>query len=313
MIYNIEIYFLLFIIYAFLGWLMESTLKTIQMRKFVNRGFLIGPYCPIYGFGVVGVTILFSNFHGNIILLFLLSTLICGILEYFTSYIMEKLFNARWWDYSQKKFNINGRVCLNTLLPFGILSVLILRYLNPFILNKLYLIPTNVLPYICVIIATIYIIDTCVSFKIISNFKDLNKQTKDNTEEISRKVRETAEATIEKLNVQKNQLIRKMRINSYSIMTNIKYTRKNYTQKIKNQEFTLMGSFKKRIQSIDDSIKNSTKDMTEKIKQLKDNQLKLRNDIKEKFVKSSKLNKRLISAFPNVEQRDYTRKKKGDK
>ena len=279
MFYNIEIYFMLFIIYAFLGWIMECTLNVINRHKFVNRGFLIGPICPIYGVGVVGVTLLFSNFKGHIILLFLLSTLICGILEYATSYGMEKIFHARWWDYSQKKFNINGRVCLNTLIPFGILSILILRFLNPIIISRLHLIPNNILTFISISIAIIYIIDTCISFKIISNFKNLNKQAKDSTEEISKKVREVAEAALEKINIQKNQFIRKVRINRYSIIKNIKYTRRNYAQKIKNQQFTLI----------------------------------------EKFVGKSKLNKRLISAFPNVKHLEYTRKvknktqkKKGD-
>ena len=135
MIYNIEIYFMLFIIYAFLGWVMECTLGIIEKRKFVNRGFLIGPYCPIYGVGVVGVTLLLSRFSNNVVLLFILSTILCGVLEYFTSYIMEKIFHARWWDYTTTKFNINGRICLETLLPFGIISFMS-SYNFPFASNN---------------------------------------------------------------------------------------------------------------------------------------------------------------------------------
>lgn len=316
MLYTVEIYFMMFIIYAILGWLMECTVSLIYKHKFVNRGFLIGPYCPIYGVGVVGLTLLLGNFQGNILVLFFLSILICGTLEYFTSYIMEKLFNARWWDYSQKKININGRVCLDTLLPFGFLGVGILKLLNPFIIDKLHLIPDNTLMYICIIIALIYLTDTIVSLRIISNFKNMNKEAKDNTEEISNKVRETAEATIAKLTTQKEILTRRMRIRRYSLLKNIKYTRKNYTtkiDKIKNEGLTLVGTFKSRIQVIDDNIKRAKKEMSEKVKAVKDNQLKLANDIKEKFIMKSKLNKRLISAFPNVQQKDYTRKKKHDK
>lgn len=310
MLYNIEIYFLAFLIYSILGWIMECTLGIIENHKFVNRGFLIGPYCPIYGVGVIGVTLLLSKFTNNLIVLFILSLILCGSLEYFTSYIMEKIFNARWWDYTNRKFNINGRICLETLLPFGIISVLILKYLNPFIFNNLYRIPLNILKYVSITLFVLYLIDTCISLKIISNFKDMNKQAKDNTEEISKKVKETAEATIAKLTKEKEVIMCKMRIKRYNIATGIKYTRNSNKFKVKNIEVTLVGKFKKRIQEIDETIKKSAKNVTDKIKE---NQLKLRNDIKEKFIKKSKLNKRLISAFPDVKHREYTKKKRDDK
>lgn len=310
MIYNLEIYFMLFIIYSFLGWVMECTLGVIQKHKFVNRGFLIGPYCPIYGVGVVSVSLLLTRFSNNIILLFLLSTIICGTLEYFTSYIMEKIFHARWWDYSKNKFNINGRICLETLIPFGIISVLVICFVNPWIFDKLYMIPQQILNYIVICLLLIYVIDSIISLNVILKFKNLSKQEKDNTEEISRKVRETAEAAIEKLNLEKQKLMRKINISRYTLAKNIKYTRRKYTNKIKNEQITLIGTFKSRIQNIDDKIRNSAKDLSDKIASIKENQLKLSKDIKEKFIKQSKLNKRLISAFPNVEQKDYKRKKK---
>lgn len=310
MIYNLEIYFMLFIIYSFFGWVMECTLGVIQKHKFVNRGFLIGPYCPIYGVGVVSVSLLLTRFSNNIILLFLLSTVICGTLEYFTSYIMEKIFHARWWDYSKNKFNINGRICLETLIPFGIISVLVICFVNPWIFDKLYMIPQQILNYIVICLLLIYVIDSIISLNVILKFKNLSKQEKDNTEEISRKVRETAEAAIEKLNLEKQKLMRKINISRYTLAKNIKYTRRKYTDKIKNEQITLIGTFKSRIQNIDDKIRNSAKDLSDKIASIKENQLKLSKDIKEKFIKQSKLNKRLISAFPNVEQKDYKRKKK---
>ncbi len=310
MIYNIEIYFMLFIIYSVLGWVMECTLGFIEKRKFVNRGFLIGPYCPIYGVGVVSVSLLLNRFSENLIILFLLSTIICGILEYFTSYIMEKIFKARWWDYSNNKFNINGRICLETLIPFGFISVLVIRFINPWMFGKLYMIPQNILNYIVIGILLFYIIDCCISFNIILKFKNLSKQEKDNTEEITKKVKETAEAAIKKLNLEKEKLIEKINISRIRLMENEKYTRKKYTNKIKNQQITLVGTFKARIQGIDDKIKGYAKDLADKIAVIKENQLKLGKEIKEKFMKQSKLNKRLISAFPNVQQREYTRKKK---
>lgn len=309
MLYNIEIYFMLFIIYSILGWIMECTLGLIQKHKFINRGFLIGPYCPIYGVGVVSVSLLLTRFSNNIIVLFLLSTIICGTLEYLTSYFMEKIFKARWWDYSQKKFNINGRICIETLIPFGIISTFVICIANPWMIDKLHLIPHNILNYIVIVILILYIIDCCISFNIILRFKNLNKQEKDNTEEITKKVRETAEEAIKKLNIEKEILIKKINISRLRLEKNVKYTRKKYQSKIKNQQITLVGTFKTRIQGIDDKIRGYAKDLADKIASIRENQIKLAKDIKEKFMKESKLNKRLISAFPNVEQREYKRKK----
>ena len=135
MLLQIKLYFLLFIIYSILGWIMEVINAIFTLKRFVNRGFLIGPYCPIYGCGAVLITVLLGRFKSNPIIFFIMSILLCGTLEYLTSYIMEKFFNLRWWDYSEKKFNIDGRVCLETLLPFGILGIVIMYISNPFFLK----------------------------------------------------------------------------------------------------------------------------------------------------------------------------------
>ena len=113
-------YFLYFIIYSFIGWLMEVICKLFEYKRFINRGFLIGPICPIYGFGVLFIILLIGNDRNDILSVFLKAILICSVLEYLTSYFMEKLFKARWWDYSDKKFNIAGRICLENALSFGI-------------------------------------------------------------------------------------------------------------------------------------------------------------------------------------------------
>lgn len=288
MIYKIEIYFMIFIIYAFLGWGMECTLGIIKNKKFVNRGFLIGPYCPIYGVGVVSVSLLISRFAGNVIVVFLLSTILCGALEYFTSYAMEKIFNARWWDYSNRKLNINGRVCIETLIPFGIISVLTIYFSNPWILGKLYLIPQNILHYIVAFFAIIYVVDICISSKVIIKFRTITKQARDSSEEMSQKVKEATEVAIQKLKTEKEELLAKLS---------------------QQKETKILANFKGRIENIDEIIKNSAKEMSEKIKSGK---LNIRKELRERFIKQSKLNKRLINAFPNVEQKDYIHKKKDD-
>lgn len=189
---NIVKMFLLFIIYAFLGWVVEMFYNYYEHKKFVNRGFLIGPYCPIYGVGGLIVTIFLTKYKDSLFVTFGMSMILFALLEYFTSYLMEKLFKARWWDYSDKKFNINGRICLETLIPFGILGCVAIYIVNPLIFSLLSLTNMFVLRILAIVILIIFIIDFSISLKIINSFKDTAVKflKKDNTEEITKKVKE---------------------------------------------------------------------------------------------------------------------------
>ena len=186
---EIKLYILIFFIYAIAGWIMETTMISIRNKKFVNRGFLIGPVCPIYGYGVVLVSCLLKKYQDDMIITFFMSIIICGLLEYFTSYFMEKIFKARWWDYSSKKFNINGRICLDNLILFGFASCFIVYIVNPFLINKINMIPSNIQTIIICILLAIHLIDNIISYKIILNLKQVSNEIKDNTIEISEKVR----------------------------------------------------------------------------------------------------------------------------
>lgn len=191
MIDNISYYFILFIIYSFIGWSMEVILKIIEKKKFINRGFLIGPICPIYGCGCLLLITTLSKYKNNIFVLFGMAIFICSVLEYLTSYIMEKIFNARWWDYSTKKYNLNGRICTSTMIPFGILGSLVVYIINPLITKIIYLIPNKQLNIISIILLIIFISDLIISMIIMFKFKGTLKTIeKDGTEEISKKVKE---------------------------------------------------------------------------------------------------------------------------
>lgn len=192
---EIYYYFLLFLIYSFIGWLIEVIGKLIEKHKFINRGFLIGPICPIYGHGCILMILTLSRYKDNPLTLFIYAIFICSLLEYFTSYFMEKIFKARWWDYSAKKYNINGRICLETVVPFGILGCLVMYVLNPITFKYLNMLSNSMLNIISAICFTIFITDNIVSYNVISSFtktvKTINVgKIKDNTEEITKKVRE---------------------------------------------------------------------------------------------------------------------------
>lgn len=185
MIDKIAVTFLLFMIYSFLGWLLEVIRTMFYDKKFVNRGFLIGPYCPIYGFGVLGILFLIGENSKDILSVFLKSILICSVLEYLTSYLMEKIFNARWWDYSNRKFNINGRICLETMVPFGILGTLCFYFLNPFLINMICKINLDIRLTIAIVLFIIFIIDNIISFNVMNKIKhNIVSKKRDNTEKI---------------------------------------------------------------------------------------------------------------------------------
>lgn len=183
--YTIEFYFLVFLAYSILGWIIEVIDKLIEKNKVINRGFLIGPYCPIYGVGGVLATILLSKYSDDLVVLFFLGIIIFSILEYYTSLIMEKIFHARWWDYSDEKLNINGRICLKTMIPFGLLGVVVIRFINPIFFDFLNSLNPKLFDIIFIISFVLFIIDLTVSFDILKGVGRENKLVeKDNTEEI---------------------------------------------------------------------------------------------------------------------------------
>lgn len=202
---SLSLLVVLFITYSIIGWVIEEIDILILQKKIVNRGFLIGPYCPIYGFGSLFIILFLNKYLDDPIVLFFMTMISCGILEYLTSFIMEKIFKTRWWDYSDEKFNINGRICLETLVLFGIGGLVISYLAQPFIMSILTLIPTNILNIIAIILSIIFIIDNIVSFKIILNFKLVATNIrKDYTEEITAKVREV----LKKKSIFSNRLVK---------------------------------------------------------------------------------------------------------
>lgn len=222
--------FLCFIWFSFLGWICEVLDSLVENKKFVNRGFLIGPVCPIYGIGCGGIILLLNRYYNDPIVLVCLAMILCSVLEYFTSYIMEKIFKARWWDYSNMKYNINGRICLITIVPFGVLGALVIYLFYPIFNFILGLFPNIVLYIIAGIILVIFLTDLCLSFKIIMKFKKTAyKVTKDRTEEITKFVKD---------NLSKNSVWTKRLVESFP---NFKIDIKLIKEKLKNMKIKKNG------------------------------------------------------------------------
>lgn len=120
-----------FFIYSFLGWVWETGYVSVKQGKFINRGFINGPFCTIYGFGALAVYLILKPVSGNLIILFLGGIVVATLLEYVTAVLMESIFHTSWWDYSDKKFNFQGRICLGASLGWGFFSVILFRVFHP--------------------------------------------------------------------------------------------------------------------------------------------------------------------------------------
>ena len=193
----VEKMFLLFLIFSFGGWIVEEVYVSIIEKKIVKRGFLIAPLCPIYGLGGIFITICLTWCKEWPVAVFFLAILVSGIVEYIASFVLEKAFNARWWDYSDHKFNINGRVSINTLIPFGLFGLGVIYLINPFLFNNLLdPMPELARHLTAAILALIFIVDMIVSFKVVSKVAKTAEHVggargnKDDTDEINAKVKE---------------------------------------------------------------------------------------------------------------------------
>ena len=183
---------LLFYIYSFAGWCMEVVLKYIQFHRFINRGFFAGPICPIYGSGAVLITVAvgsLSSVESAYGTTFAISLVLCGLVEYLTSYFMEKRFHARWWDYSQKPMNLHGRVWIGNLILFGIAGVGIIHLINPALYAVLNPIPLKIRSMTAGALTAVFAADYVVTHFVLKLVKTgIEHSEADNTEEIRQEI-----------------------------------------------------------------------------------------------------------------------------
>lgn len=161
--YTILEYLWFFVIYSFLGWSVEVSFHTVTSGKFVNRGFLNGPVCPIYGFGM-GILIFFlGSLVDNLIVLFLGSIVLTTILEFITGFILEKIFDTKWWDYSDQPFNIKGYVSLSFSLLWGLAAVFMLNLIHPIISDLISILDNKIGNFLLVALIAYFIADFIVT------------------------------------------------------------------------------------------------------------------------------------------------------
>lgn len=193
-------WFLLFLLYSSCGWLIEVVKTRIDDKKWVNRGFLIGPYCPIYGYSAVIMAVYLTNHKKDIFTVFILALFICSFVEYITSYFMEKIFKTRWWDYSQERFNLEGRICLKNCVYFGLLGVLLVYIINPLLVNIILNMNNSYLNIIGFISLIWFVFDNLLSFWLINKVKGNNyNKRKDMTEDLNKEMKNILKREMKKL------------------------------------------------------------------------------------------------------------------
>lgn len=156
-------YLCYFLIYAFLGWCCEVVFAAAMHGKFVNRGFLNGPVCPVYGFGVCLVVFVLYPIKENLLALFLGSMLLTSAIELVAGYLMEKCFHHRWWDYSKRPLNIGGYVCLLFSLLWGLACVLVIDVAHPLVAKLVSLIPVKLTVILLAVLYAVLLADLVVT------------------------------------------------------------------------------------------------------------------------------------------------------
>lgn len=201
-------FFTYFLLYSFLGWVMESIFRSIIEQKIINTGFLKGPICPIYGIGAFIMAFILNRLSNNIIILFFASMIILTIWEYVVGVFLEKTFHTKYWDYSDHKINFKGRICLSNSIYWGILGVIFVKYIHPFMKEIISKIDVNLLYFVVTISGIVFFVDVITSIVKLKNIKPALVKIEELNNEIKEKLKEIksirSEKETEKLDIIEN-------------------------------------------------------------------------------------------------------------
>lgn len=171
--YSIIQWLFFFYFYCFFGWVFESTYVSLKSRKFVNRGFMRGPFLPIYGSGAIMMLVVSMPFQDNIFLTYIAGCIGATALELVTGIVMEALFKVRYWDYSNQKFNYKGHICLSSTIAWGFLTILMTEFVHKYVERVVFAIPAAVVNAVTVVVTVYIIIDFTLSFKAAMDLRDI--------------------------------------------------------------------------------------------------------------------------------------------
>ncbi len=171
--YTITQWLFFFYFYCFFGWVFETTYVSVKSRRFVNRGFMRGPFLPIYGSGAIMMLVVSMPFQDNLVLTYLAGCVGATALELVTGVLMESLFKVRYWDYSNQKFNYKGHICLSSTVAWGFLTIFMTEFLHRGVEKVIMTVPYKIITCVTVIVTVYIIIDFTLSFKAAMDLRDV--------------------------------------------------------------------------------------------------------------------------------------------
>ena len=270
---------LLFSAYSMIGWAAETLLCSVAAGKFINRGFLNGPFCPIYGFGALLISAALGPVRDNLPLLFASAVVLTGALEYLTGFALEALFHTKYWDYSARRFNLQGRVCLGNALLFGAGGVATLRVLQPPLLSLLERIPPMVRTIAGCILLLYFLLDTVFTANTLVRLNGRLAELQQVLDDLSEKARAAAERTMQPLAPIAGELTERART-------------------VADETFGALAETKDALAEKRDALQNS---LAEKLDDSSLSALRALNENRERLESGFRLaQRRIIRAFPTM-------------
>lgn len=275
----------IFIIYAFIGWCTEVSYAALDTGKFVNRGFLNGPYCPIYGCGVVIVVAILTPLRESLLILFIGSLVLTTALEFVTGYILEKVFHNKWWDYSDKPFNVKGYICLKFSILWGLACTFIMDVLHPLIYKAITWIPFIPGVILLSVLMCVFLVDCCITVSTILKF---NKRLK---------IMDEMAASIHKLSDEIGENIYE---NVTGVIEKSEEFQENHAELIDKITETTEATKAKLTDAFEEKKKEYADAREEKKRQLAE----LSEKYEKLFAEKNNGFRRLMTAFPDMKSRD---------
>ena len=310
-----ELYFiaLYFFVYGFLGWCTEVAFAAWKEHRFVNRGFLNGPICPVYGIGVTLVVHFLSPYRSNLIILYITSTILVTALEWLTGFILERVFHNKWWDYSNMPLNLNGYVCLLFSLIWGVACVLIVDFIHPVIHKLLLYIPVIVGVIILIILEIGMFADLYVTA---SGILKMNKrlaamqEIADELHEISDKIgeniykntiaaMETQDAIKDSVTEKQEELKDSFTAKQEEFKDSLAAKQMEFKDSFALKQEEILGNLTERREEISETLDTVSDELKERIASLRKHYSELGEDF-------TGIQKRLLKAFPKMENKKYS-------
>ena len=310
-----ELYFiaLYFFVYGFLGWCTEVAFAAWKEHRFVNRGFLNGPICPVYGIGVTLVVHFLSPYRSNLIILYITSTILVTALEWLTGFILERVFHNKWWDYSNMPLNLNGYVCLLFSLIWGVACVLIVDFIHPVLHKLLLYIPVIVGVIILIILGIGMFADLYVTA---SGILKMNKrlaamqEIADELHEISDKIgeniykntiaaMETQDAIKDSVTEKQEELKDSFTAKQEEFKDSLAAKQMEFKDSFALKQEEILGNLTERREEISETLDTVSDELKERIASLRKHYSELGEDF-------TGIQKRLLKAFPKMENKKYS-------